>query len=233
MHARVLWNERSSRLKLLLPGAAKPLYDVPGAAVSRDVAGEVPGGRWVWAEGGKTSFGFASDALYDFACSDKGLEATVVRASRYANDVNTGAETELWRPAVDAGELQFKFLLTAKTELLSKLAAELEQPPVTQMVAPHKGKRPRQGSLFALNQDNVKLLALKPAEDQRGWVVRFQELAGKNTDLKATWLGDTLEFGKIKAHSIASFRVAGTRDKWTVEPTDAVEGTLSAKKTKG
>jgi alpha-mannosidase len=74
-------------------------------------------------------FGFASDALYAFDLTDGALRATVARATRHANDVETGPDTDLWRPATDAGEHRFRFLLTPGGAELPRLAAELEMPP--------------------------------------------------------------------------------------------------------
>jgi alpha-mannosidase len=83
---RLFWNERSARLKLVMPvGATGAEYEVPGGTVRRGELGEVPGGRWVRTRGAK--LGFASDALYCFDLTQGALRATLVRASRYANDV--------------------------------------------------------------------------------------------------------------------------------------------------
>ena len=64
--ARVLWDERAARLKLVMPGADRAEFEVPGGTVERGPCGEVPGGRWVRADGRRGRFGFASDALYCF-----------------------------------------------------------------------------------------------------------------------------------------------------------------------
>mgnify|MGYP003343287135 CR=1 FL=1 len=81
--------------------------------------------------------GFASDALYNFDSVKGEFRATVVRASRYANDVETPATAEPWRPAVDCGELKFRFLITGAKADLPRLAAELEQTPVVQIGRAH------------------------------------------------------------------------------------------------
>ena len=60
--ARVLWDERAARLKLVMPGADRAEFEVPGGTVERGPCGEVPGGRWVRADGRRGRFGFASDA---------------------------------------------------------------------------------------------------------------------------------------------------------------------------
>ncbi|BDI34205.1 hypothetical protein CCAX7_62560 [Capsulimonas corticalis] len=144
--ARLLWNERSARLKLVLPArAAEAEFDVPGGSITRGPLGEVPGGRWVRTE----SLGFASDSLYAFDLKDGTLRATVCRATHYASDATLGADDEPWRPALDCGELRFRFLLTAGKSPLPHLARVLEQPPIVLIAPATPGPWARSGSVSA------------------------------------------------------------------------------------
>lgn len=140
--ARVLWNERSARLKLAFAGltSGKAEFDIPGGTITRGPAGEVPGGRWVRV--GK--FGFASDALYNFDTKPGVFRATVCRAARFAAAEET---PEPWKATMDQGELKFRFLVTPAARELPRLAKELEQPPIAQTVPAKPGKLPRTGSL--------------------------------------------------------------------------------------
>jgi alpha-mannosidase len=222
--ARVLWNERSARLKLVLPAGDDCEFQVPGATVVRKPGlGQVPGGRWVRVSGPRGTLGFASDALYDFDASAGALRATVCRASRYADDVNTPPEHEPWRPAVDAGELKFKFLLAAGDADLSRLARELEQPPVALPVPPHPGKLGRSGSLGELTPSTVQLLALKVAEDGRGLILRLQETAGRATTPRLKLFGQTVRLPRLGAHRLATFRLRPSAGKWTATETTPPE----------
>jgi len=224
VQARVFWNERGSRLKLVFPVGSEAEFEVPGGVARRGICGEVPGGRWVRVRRtGGGAFGFASDALYGFKCERNAFHATIVRASHYASGVDSTSGAQIWRPAVDAGELNFRFLLTAETGPLPRLALELEQPLVNQPVAPHPGPLPRFGSLFSLKPANVQLLALKPAENGKGWVVRVQEIAGKSTLLAGCWLNHDLNFGMIKPWAIESFRLTRQGKAWAVTPTNTLE----------
>jgi alpha-mannosidase len=231
--ARLLWNERSARLKLVFPCGDRATFDVPGAIIDREPnLGEVPGGRFVRISGPLGDVGFASDALYNFDCTAGVFRATVCRASRYADDVKTYARHEAWRAAVDAGELKFNFLLTCgDVQELSKLARHLEQPPVALIVPPHDGKLGRSGSLGELKPDTLRLLALKPAADGKGLILRVQETAGRATQPKLTLLGKTVRLTKVPAHRIATWRLTrgsrashGSRGKaWKAKLTDATE----------
>ncbi len=249
VQARVLWDERSARLKLVMPVGDQAEYDVPAARVSRepmvrkvqselrggmnpditaedaDAArrsalsgregelkplGEVPGGRWVRIRGANgATFGFASDALYNFDAKDGVFRATVCRASRYADDVHTTSDERHWQPAVDNGELRFNFLISPGDEKLPQLAEQLEQPPVSILVPPHKGKWKRTGSLASIGPDNIKLLALKPAEDGKGLILRVQETSGRATQPQLKIAGKTVKLTRVDANRIATWRLTG------------------------
>jgi alpha-mannosidase len=176
-------------------------FEVPGGSVKRGPCGEVPGGRWVRVPG---KFGFASDALYSFDCQHGALRATIVRASRYASDVKLPANAQPWRPAVDAGELRFRFLLAPANDALPRLAAQLEQPPVVLHAVPSPGKWPRTGSLASIAPDSLKLLAIKDG------LLRVQETAGRATTPRVTWLGQKLQLTRVAPHQIMTWRIAKT-----------------------
>jgi alpha-mannosidase len=174
VRARMFINERSVRVKLVFPGCDRAEFEVPAGRVMRGELGQVPGGRWVRAMKHRAvRFGLATDALYDFDIAGDSLRATICRASRYADDMKTKADEAPWRPAVDSGELRFKFLISPGRDELPLLADELERPPVSILVPSHNGKRKTSGSLGEITPATVQLLALKPAEDGRGLIVRL------------------------------------------------------------
>ena len=205
--ARVLIDDRSARLKLVFPAGDQVDYEVPGSVVHRGPAGEVPGARWARVHDKNGGMGFASDALYNFDSVKGEFRATVVRASRYANDVETPATAEPWRPAVDCGELKFRFLVTGAKADLPRLAAELEQAPVVLTVPPGKGKQKRTGSLLEITPSSVRLLALKPAEEGRGFILRAQAAPGNATKVSALWLGKKIQLGALKGGEIATWKL--------------------------
>ena len=212
--ARVLLDDRSARLKLVFPAGDQVDYEVPGSVVHRGPAGEVPGARWARVHGKNGGMGFASDALYNFDSERGEFRATVARASRYANDVKTPANAELWRPAVDCGELKFRFVVTSPTADLSQLAAELEQPPVVVLVPPGEGKLKRTGSLLELTPPSARLLALKQAEKGRGFILRAQAAPGTPINLKALWLGNKFALGPLNGGEIGSWKLQSTKTGW-------------------
>ena len=219
--ARVFWNERSARLKLVFGGAhaQQAQFEVPGGTVVRGPVGEVPGGRWV--RFGR--YGIASDALYSFALNKGDLHSTICRASRYADDVPTPPNQMPWLPAVDAGELKFKLLVTPDPSQLGKLAEELAMPPVAQIMPAKVGKWDRSGSFAMLQPASLQLLALKRAEDGQGVIVRVQSTAEKSTPATLLWLGKKLNLGMVNARAIASWRLQQRRNRWTAHRTSIIE----------
>lgn len=205
--ARVFWNERAARLKLVLPAGDAAEFEIPRGSVVRGPAGEVPGGRWVRIQGSGGNVGFASDALYGFDCREGALRASVVRSSRYASDRPLGPSEDPWRPAIDCGELKFRFLVTGDAAALPRLARELEMPIVALQVPVGPGPLPRERSLAALTPGTLQLQALKPAEDKNGWVLRVQETGGVAAEAALTWLGVPLALGRVEPREIASWRI--------------------------
>jgi alpha-mannosidase len=173
--ARVVWNGRGERLKLVFSNFGKTArYEVPGGTVTRGACGEVPGGRWVAGR-----YGVATDALYNFNLHDGDLQATVCRGTKYAWGGAHDVPNEPWRPTVDVGELKFRFLVTRDLAALPQLARELEMPPVVQSVPPKPGRLARAGSLGATN---LTLLSLQAAGN--AVIVRLQNDTGRRQTAK-------------------------------------------------
>lgn len=221
--ARVFWNERAARLKLVMPAGDQAEFDVPGGVVQRGLMGEVPGGRWVRVLDARGAFGFASDALYGFDCKDGALRASVVRSGRYSSERKMTSDQDPWRPTLDSGELRFRFLLTADTPSLPRLARELEQPPVVLQIPASPGKLPRSGSFATLMPDTLQILAIKAAADGNGWALRVQEAAGAAAYAQLTWLGHSIALGVIKPRQIATWRIANSGGDWKATRIDAAE----------
>ena len=221
--ARILWDERAARLKLVMPVGDQAEYSVPGGTVQRGPMGEVPGGSWVRVNSSKTSFGFASDGLYNFDTKDGEFCATVVRASHYSSDVQTERDQDVWRPAVDCGELRFQFIMTPGLADLPKLAHELEQPPIVTLVAPQKGILPRIGSAAALSPAGLQLLAIKRPEDGSGVILRIQAPAGNPIQAQLLWVGEKISLGSIRGGEIANWRLTPSKLGWKAVRVDLYE----------
>jgi len=229
---RLLLDERSARLRLIMPVGDRAEFEVPGGSIRRAPAGEVPGGRWVrmcsepGSEAGAESFGFASAQLSSFACEDGALVATIARASRYADSLVLGPDEQPWLPAVDRGELRFDLLFTYGNADLPRLARELVSPPVVEMVAAKPARRgllPRRGSLLAVAPTSLAVLALKRAEDGKGMVLRVQETSGTAAVATLTVGGKELLLGRVAANAIASWRLTTRGRSWKAVACDGLE----------
>lgn len=212
VRARILFVERSARLKLVFPAPGEAEFEVPGGTARRQPSGEVPGGRWVRIAG-TTAFGFASDALYGFDATAEEFRATIARASRYASDVKTRADERPWLPAVDAGELRFKFLLTADLDRLPAMAALLEEPPIVVPVPARAGERPAVGSLGGDLSAGLRLLALRPL-DANSIELRVQNASDTTRAAEFAWLGSRLALGEISRCEIATWLLQRADDRW-------------------
>ena len=167
VRARMFINERSVRVKMVMAGCDQAELDVPAGSVVRGEMGQMPGGRWVRAlQKSSVNFGLATDGLYDFDIAEGNLRATVCRVSRYGDDVKTTADEVPWRPAVDAGELKFNFVISPGEEELLRLAEELERPPVSIFTAAHPGRLGKSGSFGG---DHAGGGAIAGAEASGGW----------------------------------------------------------------
>lgn len=117
------------------------------------------------------------------------------------------ADERPWLPAVDRGELKFRFCLSPGENELPDLAAQLEQPPLALYVTPSPGPWRRSGSLAALEPQSVRLLALKPAEAGSGIILRAQQLADRPARVRLTWLGRKMDLGELGPWQIGEWRV--------------------------
>ncbi|MEZ0215879.1 MAG: hypothetical protein ACAH89_01970, partial [Rariglobus sp.] len=184
-----------------------------------------PGGRWVRADAGRQPFIFASDALYNFDLTEGTLRATIVRSTRYARNSSTTATDEPWRPHQDLGEHCFKFAIGAGDTDAWALADSLEQTIAVLRTAPHSGPRGRSGSFASLG-NGARLLAIKPAADNKGWIVRIQGTATQSSAISLTWLGQRISLGRITPHEIVSFRLTSAAKGWTAARVTTAEENL-------
>jgi alpha-mannosidase len=132
--ARLLWTQRSRRVKLVMSdNVRRAEFEVPGGVVTREGVGEVPGNRWVRVHSDR-GFCFASDALYSFDLERGALRATIVRSPAFCRDNALDANADPWLPGMDLGEHRFRFLLAPIDAPIERLATELEQPLIVQTV---------------------------------------------------------------------------------------------------
>jgi alpha-mannosidase len=101
----------------------------------------------------------------------------------------------------------------------------LEQPPVVLFVPPGEGKLKRTGSLLELSPGPVRLLALKRAEDGKGYILRVQAAPGKAVKVTALWLGTKIVLGPLKGGEIGTWKLKSTNSGWNAVRVNANEAT--------
>ncbi len=208
IQARVCLDERSARLRLVLPtGADEATYATPGATLTRGPIGEVPGGRWVRSG----AVGFASDALYSYLNGRGELAATISRATRFADDRVVGPEFEPWRPVQDTGEQRFACLLAPGDADLGALAEELAQPVQTVPIAARPGKLPRSGGLLSVSPATVRVLALRSVRG--GVILRLHNEGTAAVTPKVRWQGKAVALSKLPAGAIRSWKLGAGKPK--------------------
>ncbi|PTY06724.1 glycoside hydrolase family 38 [Verrucomicrobia bacterium LW23] len=211
VQGRLLMNERSARLQLVLPSRGDALCDMPGATALRTRRGQLPVGRWFTRHNERGDVvGVASDVLSDADFLPTETRLTLARATRYANDVPTRAEEKMWEPAVDSGELKFRLALFAGAVDPDTVVNALIHPPVAQLVtpgAPAKPALPSPGSLGSLQPAATRLLAARRTE-AGGVSVRVQNRTASQADATLTLGGKATPLGKLGAQQIATRTVA-------------------------
>jgi len=222
--ARLLWDERSARVRLTMPlaGAKSAVYDMPGGATERGEEGEVPGGRFVRVNKPDGHFGFASDSLSSYSLADGVFGATIARASRYSSGYVVQPDENVFDPAVDRGELKFRFLVSPGDDALEDLAAVLSEPPVVQTVLAREGKLARSGSLGAVEPEDIRVLAVKPAEDGQCLVVRVHNASDSDRDVTFTLADRRIALGNVPKGRIASWKLARVAGGWQASPADSL-----------
>ena len=221
---RLLWNERFSRLKIVLQAGDNAVYEVPGGAVERAPSGEVPGGRWVVIKSGKKSLGFISDSIYSFSSGNGSFFATACRASQYASDEKADNARNFWRPVFDRGELKFRFCLSGIVSDMPAAAFIFEQGISAFAVPAKKGFLPRKGSFFWLKNKNIQVLSIRYLDNVfSGWIVRLQETSGINSEIKLNWFGQNMTPGSVPPYSISSWLFTMSDGFWICDTYEPLE----------
>lgn len=203
--ARLLFSDRSSRIKLVLPCSGPLTMQVPGGVADRPQPGQLPCDRWV--RRGEAGVGFVSDVLSDVDASENILRVTVARASRYADSVPTAKDVTPWIPAMDFGELKFEFLLTPGGSDLERLAQDLLSPPTVLTTAAHEGELPDTGSFGRIEPEHLCLLAVQ-RDEAGGLSVRVQNRSSSKTEAGLVLGGKKFSLGSLDPWEIRTEQVS-------------------------
>ena len=218
INGRMLLNERSTRIKLVLPCEGELEVDMPGGQVVRDVVGQTPCGRWARRSKDGRTVGFASDVFSDIDVSRDELRVTLARVSRYANDVKTSAREKVWQPAVDCGELKFQCALFPESSEPDQVTEGILFPPSSLIPPATKGPWERRGSLGNISPSFLRLLSL---EELKACLlkVRVQNRSAAPELATIDFGGKCLVLGTLGPQQIGTYVLAkGPDGEWEIAP---------------
>lgn len=204
VRGRLLWNERSARLQLVLPSTGPALCDVPGSVATRRTHGQVPVGRWFQRKNSAGDVvGVASDVLSDADFFENETRLTLARATRYAYELQSAAGEKPWEPAVDCGELKFRLSLFSNGISGDEVANALLNPPMTLPVTPTPGDLLGQGSFGSLKPASVRLLSAQWLDGKMR--ARVQNRGPKTVSAVLRLGKQTVKLGALAPQAIRNF----------------------------
>jgi alpha-mannosidase len=186
---RVDWREMGSHedgiphLRVCYPLTVtdpQPRFEIPFGSIQRDLleGQEVPAQRWVdLAEPDGAGVVLANSSKYGFSVDGSALRMTLLRASIDPD------------PLPDLGEHTIEWSLVPHGDgwtagQATEVGEQANVPLVVLGCGVHAGTLPGQASLVRLEQDNVRLGALKESQDGRSLILRLYEAEGKDTEAR-------------------------------------------------
>ncbi len=226
---RLVLNDERVMIKLAFDAGlpnGEFIREIPGdiittypAELGIDMAGrELPMLRFMAIREGARGLAVINDAKYSSSCRNGELRMVAARSCYYGE--HFGQRDGKLR-AQDIGEQEFKYIIReCQDDLVPvvKAAEEIntEFPVITETY--HKGTLSQTVSFADIDAENVTMSALKPAEDGRGYIVRFTEISGKRTEFAAK-IFDAKIKAEIAPFEILTYRVCGEK----VEACDFLE----------
>ena len=186
--------ERIVKLAFIPPFAIDRFtYGSAGDRVTRAANGrEEPMQRYAAVTDGQSGFAFSAYGKYSCAANTDTLSFIAVRTCYFADHYGQRDER---MTAQDLGVTTFDYTLSPFTgdfAAIDRTYEEMHTSFVRIVETYHKGTLPQSGSLLSVTidgkaADNVSLMAYKTAEDGDGFVFRFRETAGRETDAILHW----------------------------------------------
>ncbi len=193
------WHEKHILLKASFTLAAKSnhaTYEIPFGSIERPTTRntkeeqamyEVPAIRWADISDSTHGFSLLNDSKYGYDAKDNVLRISLLRSPESPD------------PHADEGRHQFTYSLFPhdgdwKQALTVRQGYELNYPSLVNQVLVHAGAAanpftetkgplaPRQ-SLINFSSTNIILTAMKKTEDGNGFILRYYEWAGKESDV--------------------------------------------------
>lgn len=191
MRVRVLWDGPWKSLKLRMPVSRPITRSVSEAAYAlmerQPSRREYYMHRFVDAQTDAGSgLAVANDSTYSFSITEDSLLFTLLRSAIFAHGDCIGWENEFDTYEYnDLGEHEYRFALLPHGENLPKgqlmdMADRLSSPPLhfTDTNHPGAGQQNLQTNYLSMNNPSVRLGAIKPAQDNQGFILRLFDGSG-------------------------------------------------------
>lgn len=189
---RVSWKESHKLLKVGFPVhvvADKATFEIPFGSLERpthrntsweQAQYEVCGHRFADVSEHGYGVSLLNDCKYGYDVQGSTIRLSLLRAPKWP-DVTA-----------DQGEHEFTYSLLPhegdwRASHTLRAAAELNLETPVRRTVPGTGKLPAIGSLLELSSQHVVLDTVKPAEDGRGFILRFYESAGGREEISLRW----------------------------------------------
>jgi len=197
LRAGLDWRQKRSLLKFRFPhGCSDPVarYEIPYASIERPIGpNEWPGQSWidVSEKDGSHGLSIATDSKYSYSVDGKYIYVIVARGALYAHHVPPHSSDVFGDTGsyLDQGWQEFRFLIIPhkgdwRKPNLPKLTEQFLQPLIVHTESAHDGDLPSTYSAFNFSGDDIRIGALKRAEDVGGIIVRAVEQRGEKSSGK-------------------------------------------------
>jgi len=231
VRVQVDWREKHRLLRLVFPiNVFNPVvtYEISYGTIVRESNGEEePGQRWIDVSGEvaslveKRTYGVTiiNDSKYSYSVKGPELRLTVLRSPAYAH--RAPHEVRPGQKYLDQGLHEFKYLIfphrgswKEHCGKIFSLSEAIVLEPIYVVEVPHRGELDKVGSFLKVSPENVVATVLKKCEKSGELVVRFYEVAGKET--KATLKLSNREYSvKIDPYEIKTLKIDLKRGKVT------------------
>ena len=216
---RINWQQHREQLKLEIPTAltdTRCVAKMPAEVAVRPAdGGDYPCHDWVALEGllgGRpATVALINDSSYSHDATGGVLRMTLVRGVPHAEHPPFFYENTSNLALLDHGWQERGFQLLATTAGrqeadLERLSQEFQIPAIALFDSAHAGDLPREMSGISIEPSHIAVLAIKPAEDETGSIIRIQECAGQAAEARIMF-GKAVITMPLQPWQIASLRV--------------------------
>lgn len=230
---RMDWREPQTMLKLKYPvnfNFRKPTYEIPFGYIEKQANGEEePGQSWIdftgehFKNGIMYGLAIANDSKYSYSFDVDEMSITLLKNSVYAHHdpekLNEDEEYEF----VDNGIQEMTYALLPhknnwKESNIIDIASVINQKPITIIETFHDGKLPQTKSFLSVSAKEIKIAALKEAEDKDGVIIRAFESTKNNIEceINVEFLNRSFS-AKFAPCEIKTFKIPYDTEKDIVE----------------